>query len=160
MTVRQIQGRFETVVDVLRTAATTNADGEAYVEPATATGPRRSVTFAQWDQAADGVAGMLDRAGVTHGSVVCLMLPSSIDYMVAYAAVTRLGAITSGINLRLGSAEAASILDRTRPAVTIIEGGVSVPPGPTGEIVERSRLAEAADGSPRGDGRNWRQPIP
>jgi acyl-CoA synthetase (AMP-forming)/AMP-acid ligase II len=148
MTVRQIQGRFETVVDVLRTAATTNADVEAYVEPATATGPRRSVTFAQWDRAADGVAGMLDRAGVTHGSVVCLMLPSSIDYMVAYAAATRLGAITSGINLRLGSAEAASILDRTRPAVTIIDDGASVPPGPTGEIVERSRLAEAADGPP------------
>jgi acyl-CoA synthetase (AMP-forming)/AMP-acid ligase II len=148
MTVRQIQGRFETVVDVLRTAATTNADVEAYVEPATDTGPRRSVTFAQWDRAADGVAGMLDRAGVTHGSVVCLMLPSSIDYMVAYAAATRLGAITSGINLRLGSAEAASILERTRPAVTIVDGGASVPPGRTGEIIERSRLADAADGPP------------
>jgi acyl-CoA synthetase (AMP-forming)/AMP-acid ligase II len=148
MTVRQIQGPLETVVDVLRTAATVNAGIEAYVEPATATSRRRSLTFAQWDMAADGVAGLLDRAGVTHGSVVCLMLPSSIDYMVAYAAATRLGAITSGINLRLGSAEAASILERTRPAVTIVEDGAPEPPGPAGEVIERSRLVGASDGPP------------
>ena len=37
MTVRQIEGEFETVVEVLRAAAAANADVEAYVEPATAT---------------------------------------------------------------------------------------------------------------------------
>ena len=34
MTVRQIEGEFATVVDVLRAAAEVNADVEAYVEPA------------------------------------------------------------------------------------------------------------------------------
>jgi len=33
MTVRQIEGEFETVVEVLRAAASVNADVEAYVEP-------------------------------------------------------------------------------------------------------------------------------
>ncbi len=146
MTVRQIEGRLETVVDVLRRAATVNAGIEAYVEPATPGTPRRSVTFAQWDRAADGVAGLLDRAGVSHGSVVCLLLPSSIDYMVAYAAATRLGAITSGINLRLGAAEAASILERTRPSVTIVDDGATLPPGPAGTVIERTRLLEVAAG--------------
>ena len=85
------------MVDVLRAAAVVNADVEAYVEPARRRlAPRQHMTFAQWDRAADGVAGLLARHGVTRGSVVCLLLPSSIDYMVCYAAATRLGAVTSG----------------------------------------------------------------
>jgi acyl-CoA synthetase (AMP-forming)/AMP-acid ligase II len=35
--------------------------------------------------------------------VVCLLLPSCIDYAVLYAALLRLGAITSGINPRMGA---------------------------------------------------------
>ena len=104
MTVRQIEGELRTVVDVLRAAASVNADVEAYVEPATAGTPRRALTFAAWDRAADGVAGRLAAAGVARGSVVCLVVPSSIDYMVCYAAAARLGAVTSGVNPRLGAA--------------------------------------------------------
>jgi acyl-CoA synthetase (AMP-forming)/AMP-acid ligase II len=148
MTVRQIEGELQTVVDVLRAAAQVNGDVEAYVEPATATSPRRSVTFAEWDRAADGVAGLLADSGVTRGSVVCLMLPSSIDYMVAYAASTRLGAITSGVNLRLGALEARSVLERTRPVVTVLDHGLPVPEGPCGEVIERSSMQVAAAGPP------------
>ncbi len=149
MTVRQIAGEFETVVDVLRAAATVNGDVEAYVEPATAGSARRQLTFAQWDRAADGVAGLLADAGVTRGSVVCLVLPSSIDYMVCYAAASRLGAITSGINLRLGDREVRSILDRTRPVVTVVEDGAVPPSGaPTGTVIERSAVPAAFDRPP------------
>ena len=148
MTVRQIEGEFATVVDVLRAAAEVNADVEAYVEPETADAPRRHLTFSQWDRAADGVAGLLAHHGVTRGSVVCLMLPSSIDYMVAYAAATRLGAITSGINLRLGKPEVTSILDRTRPAVTVVEDGDLHPGGPSGAVLDRSSVVAAMAGSP------------
>ena len=103
MTARQIEGEHATVVDVLRAAARVNAGVEAYVEPAADGHARRALTFADWDRAADGVAGLLATHGVGPGTVVCLLLPSSIDYMVCYAAVARLGAITSGINLRLGA---------------------------------------------------------
>ncbi len=147
MTVRQIEGEFETVTGVLRAAATVNGDVEAYVEPATDGSPRRSLTFAQWDRAADGVAGLLVEHGVVKGSVVCLLLPSSIDYMVAYAAAARLGAVTSGINLRLGDREVRSILERTLPAVTVVEdGAVASDRGPTGAVLRRSRLREAVTG--------------
>ena len=151
MTARQIEGEYATVVDVLRAAARVNADVEAYVEPATADRPRVALTFAQWDRAADGVAGLLAADGVGPGTVVCLLLPSSIDYMVAYAAVTRLGAVTSGINLRLGAAEVTSILDRTRPAVTVVDDGGPVPDGPVGIVRTRSALVAAADGPPPAD---------
>jgi acyl-CoA synthetase (AMP-forming)/AMP-acid ligase II len=148
MTARQIDGEFETVVDVLRAAAVANADVEAYVEPSTGGSPRRQLTFAQWDRSADGVAGLLAGVGVGRGSVVALLLPSSIDYMVCYAAATRLGAIVSGINLRLGEREVRSILERTRPAVSVVDRGAAPPPGPAGVVVDRSQLRAAMDGPP------------
>jgi acyl-CoA synthetase (AMP-forming)/AMP-acid ligase II len=148
MTARQIEGEFATVVEVLRAAASVNAEVEAYVEPAAGPSPRRALTFGQWDRAADGVAGLLADRGVTRGSVVCLMLPSSIDYMVGFAAATRLGAITSGINLRLGGHEVRSILERTRPAVTITDDGAGSPDGPAGAVIDRAELRRAFHGSP------------
>jgi acyl-CoA synthetase (AMP-forming)/AMP-acid ligase II len=149
MTVRQIEGAFSTVVEVLRAAAVANPDVEAYVEPATGSSPRRALTFAQWDRAADQVAGLFQRSGVTRGSVVALLLPSSIDYMVCYAAATRLGAITSGINPRLGGAEVASILGRTRPAVTVVDSGPGPEAGPTGVVLDRAAVTDAvASGTP------------
>jgi len=144
MTVREIEGEFATVVDVLRAAAVVNADVEAYVEPATGTGPRRSLTFAEWDRAADAVAVAFASHGVRRGSVVCLLLPSSIDYMVCYAAATRLGAITSGVNLRLGDHEVRSILERTLPVVTVVDDGLPAPDGPTGAVLRRAVAGEAA----------------
>jgi acyl-CoA synthetase (AMP-forming)/AMP-acid ligase II len=144
--------RGQTVVDALAEAAVVNPDVEAYVEPRTETAPRRQLTFAQWERAADGVAGLFAAHGVGPGSVVCLMLPSSIDYMVCYAAVTRLGAIASGINLRLGEAEVHSILERTAPTVTVVEDGASLLDESIRELASdllvRSDVLAAYDGPP------------
>jgi acyl-CoA synthetase (AMP-forming)/AMP-acid ligase II len=148
MTVRQIEGEFGTVTEVLRAAATVNAEVEAYVEPATATSARHSLTFAEWDRAADGVAGLFAEHGVGPGTVVCILLPSSIDYMVCYAAAARLGAVTSGINPRLGAAEAGSILERTLPTVTVAEDRAGPAPGPTGSALARSEVRRAMGGPP------------
>ncbi len=146
MTVRQIEGEFQTVTEVLRAAASVNAEVEAYVEPAADETPRRSLTFGEWDRAADGVAGLFAAHGVAPGTVVCLLLPSSIDYMVCYAAATRLGAVTSGINLRLGTPETRSILERTRPAVTVVEDHAPEPPGPAGDVTTLSAVRAAMGG--------------
>ena len=148
MTVRQISGDYRTVVEVLRAAAEQYGDAEAYVEPATPTSPRRRLTFIEWDQAADGAAGLLATHGVERGSVVCLYLPSSIDYMIGYAAAVRLGAVTSGINSRLGPQEVSSILDRTRPVVTLVDSDLTLPHGPTGHVIDRQSLVEATGGVP------------
>jgi acyl-CoA synthetase (AMP-forming)/AMP-acid ligase II len=160
MTVRQIGGGLTTVVDVLRAAAEVNSQVEAYVEMADAgtsgllpvgSDGRRRMTFAQWDAAADAVAGLLAGQGVGRGDVVCLILPSSIDYAICYQAAARLGAITTGVNLRLAPAEQASITTRTRPAVTVVDtdmvDGSALPPH-AGRVVARSALAQAASGAP------------
>ena len=120
MPVRIPSDQHETVVSVLREAARCNGDVEAYVEPGVGA-DRQSLTFAEWDRAADGVAGHLAGLGVAKGDVVCLLLPSSIDYAVLYAALLRLGAITSGINPRMGSGEVASIVDRAAPVLLVVD---------------------------------------
>ncbi len=146
MTVRQIQsGKHRTVVGLLREAAEVNADVEAFVEP---WGARSVLTFGGWDRAADGVAGMMARRGVGRGDVVCLVLPSSIDYAVCYAAALRLGAVTSGVNPRLGPAEVESIVARAAPALSVVDPalGVALPAG-AGAVVSRDE-AVAARGDP------------
>jgi acyl-CoA synthetase (AMP-forming)/AMP-acid ligase II len=121
--------------DLLRLSAERYGEFDAYVE---ADGTR--LTFAEWDSAADGTAVGLAELGVGVGDVVSLYLPSSIDYAVCYLAAMRLGAITSGINPRLGPREVASILRRTDPAVVIDDGTLPVETDGL-HIVHRSALA-------------------
>jgi len=47
--------------------------------------------------------------------VVALWLPSGIDYATCYAAAAMIGAITTGLNPRLGRRELASILQQADP---------------------------------------------
>ncbi len=132
--------RHATVVSVLREAARVNGDVEAYVEPVGPAG-RRSLTFAEWDRAADGVAAELARRGVVKGDVVCLLMPSSIDYAVLYAALLRLGAVTSGINPRMGSGEVASVVERAAPVLIVVDREVARPSAAgMVDVVERAEV--------------------
>jgi len=144
-----VDARPRTVDDVLRGAAQAYGDVEAYVEPSIAGGPRASLTFGEWDRAADGVAGLLSDLGVGHGDVVAILLPSSIHYAVIYAAALRIGAIASGLNSRLGPTELESILSRAVPSVTVVESAAAVSlPASAGHLVERSEVVEALGGNP------------
>jgi acyl-CoA synthetase (AMP-forming)/AMP-acid ligase II len=95
--------------------------------------------------------------------VVCHLLPSSIDYAVCYQAAARLGAVTTGVNLRLGPAEQASITARTRPAVTVVDtdlvADAAVPPG-AGRVLARASLVQAATAAaPRLPGLDAADPV-
>jgi acyl-CoA synthetase (AMP-forming)/AMP-acid ligase II len=120
----------------MRATSQAHPDREAFVD-----GERR-LTFGGWDRAADGLAATLADAGVGRGDVVCLVLPSSADYAVCYQAAMRLGAITSGINTRLGPTEVASIVGRTRPKVTIADRDHELPTG-AGRVILRDQLDDA-----------------
>ena len=123
-----------TTVALLRDTAQAVPDGEAFVDGAV------RLTFGAWDRAADGLAAALGERGVGTGDVVALLLPSSADYAIAYAAAMRLGAITTGINLRLGPAEVTSVVERTRPKVVVVDEGIE-PPAGAAAVVRRSELA-------------------
>src|SRR5277367_6179471 len=100
---------------MLETAAAVHGDIEAYIEP----GAR--ITFAQWIGRARGVAGQFADLGVGKGDVVTLWLPSGIDYATCYAAAAMIGAITAGLNPRLGRREIESILQQADPALIVAD---------------------------------------
>jgi acyl-CoA synthetase (AMP-forming)/AMP-acid ligase II len=145
-----LPGGFDTADELLREAARVHGDREAYVEP---DGAR--ISFAEWEARSDALAGALAARGVRAGDVVALMLPSSIDYAVCYAALARLGAITTGLNTRLGPREVAAVLDRAQPVLVIRDSAAGLPePGlPT---LPRSELRALCAGA----GLGRRRPAP
>src|SRR6185437_3237601 len=104
-------------VELLRRVAAEHPEADAFVE---ADGTR--ISYGAWDRAADGIAAGLARNGVRAGDVVCLMLPSTIRYMLCYQAAMRLGAVTTGLNQRLGRSEIEHVMTLARPAVVIVDG--------------------------------------
>jgi acyl-CoA synthetase (AMP-forming)/AMP-acid ligase II len=71
------------------------------------------VTYAGWDALATRVAAGLAAAGVRRGDVVALLLPTTPLYMMCYLGAARLGAVTTGINVRYRRTEIGHILERS-----------------------------------------------
>jgi acyl-CoA synthetase (AMP-forming)/AMP-acid ligase II len=69
------------------------------------------LTYADVDRISDEVAVGLAREGVTEGDVVALVLPPGPEYLLAYCATAKLGAITAGVNDRLSPPERRAVLD-------------------------------------------------
>ena len=87
-------------------ADTIRASGRRFAtRPALAAEDGWPVSFALVDRLTDEVAVGLARRGVTHGEVVALLVPSSVDYIVLYGALAKLGAITAGVSSRLPAPE-------------------------------------------------------
>ena len=119
---------------MLDAAAATHADVEAYVEP----GAR--ITFADWIGRARGVAKQFADIGVGKGDVVALWLPSGIDYATCYAAAAMIGAITTGLNPRLGPRELESILQQADPALVVADECLAALPGTGRRVLPRHEL--------------------
>jgi len=77
------------------------------------------LTYADVDRISDEVAVGLAREGVTEGDVVALVLPPGPEYLLAYCAAAKLGAITAGVNDRLSATERRAVLDIAGPTLTI-----------------------------------------
>ena len=147
-----LRGEFETVAETMDAAVEQFGEQEAYVE-----GDRR-VSFAEWLHAADRLAATLADRGVRRGDVVALLLPPSIDYAICYTAVARLGAVSSGVNIRLGPREVAAIFNQSEPVLVIVDDDVVRPPETAVPMLKRSDLVGASTGigpgRPPGEGRS------
>jgi acyl-CoA synthetase (AMP-forming)/AMP-acid ligase II len=94
----------ETLPELLRAAATTAPQADAF------RWNDERITYADWRALSDRLAGGLAARGVGRGDVVALLLPSTPLYLMAYLAAARLGAITTGINVRYRRTEIGHIL--------------------------------------------------
>jgi len=96
-----------TLPELLRAAAREAPEAEAFRYR------DERLTYAQWDALADRLAAHLAGLGVGRGDVVALLLPTTPFYLMAYLAVARLGAVTTGINVRYRRGEIAQLLTRS-----------------------------------------------
>jgi acyl-CoA synthetase (AMP-forming)/AMP-acid ligase II len=131
-------GSHDGLPDLLAAVAARYPGHDAFVDAA------ERLSFAGWQRRAAGLAAVLARRGVTRGDVVCLMMPSSIDYAVCYAAALQLGAVVTGINPRLGPTEVGGILDRCEPALVIGSAAerARMPSGYPGQQLDTGELAD------------------
>lgn len=152
-----LQGRFDTVADAFAAAAEQFGQRLAYV------GDGERLSFGAWFERADLVARAMVERGVRPGDVVVMMLPSNVDYAIAYGATELAGGVATGINARLGRREIEAVLDLAGPALVIHDSAVfdpavldSLPAGV--QAVPLSELIAEAAGRPLGDDRPRRAP--
>jgi long-chain acyl-CoA synthetase len=65
----------------------------------------RAFTYAEFDAAVNRTARMLSARGVSKGDVVSLLLPNSAEYIIAYFACFKLGALAGPVNSLLKTEE-------------------------------------------------------
>lgn len=110
-----IDPAIDTLSEVFEQASRRFGDEDALVSQTA------SVSFREWWSHAGGVASEFSRRGIEAGDIVVVILPSSIEYAVCYAAAVKLGAITSGVNPRMGTREVRSIIEMLDPKVIICD---------------------------------------
>jgi len=83
------------------------------------------VTYAELERVSDEVAAGFAQRGIGLGDVVGLVLPTIPEYMVAYLAAAKVGAITAGVNIRLSAPEREGVLAVAQPKLVLDESSVS-----------------------------------
>jgi len=120
------------LTDISRRAARDFGSTPAFVaDPAS--GSSWAITYAELDRAADEAAAGLVARGLSAGSVLGLVMPSVVDYVVLYLGAARIGAVTAGLNPRFSPAETRRGLTVLRPDLVIA----------TAELVEGTDTVEA-----------------
>src|SRR5829696_528912 len=70
----------------------------------------RRFTFREFDAAVNRASNLLSSHGVGKGDVVSLLLPNSAEYVIAYSACFKLGALAGPVNSLLKSEEMAYVV--------------------------------------------------
>ncbi len=101
-----------------------------------------ALSYAEVDQLSDRVVAGFRHRGIGVGDVVALLLPPGVEYLVAYLAAAKVGAITTGVNDRLAHPEQAAVLAIAAPKLVVAHAGVPDVPFPVEESVPADRPAD------------------
>ncbi|MGE0800415.1 MAG: class I adenylate-forming enzyme family protein [Lautropia sp.] len=80
----------------------------------------RSIGYRELAQAADALAKGLLAAGVRHGERVALLMGNRIEWVLAFHAVARIGAVLVPLSTRFKAEEARDILGRCKASMLIL----------------------------------------
>lgn len=80
----------------------------------------RQFTYREFEAVVGRVAGMLWANGVRKGDVVSLLLPNSVEYVIAYFACWHIGALAGPINSLLKAQEIAYVISNSEARLLLV----------------------------------------
>src|SRR4051812_35209640 len=83
------------------------------------------MTYAEVDTATDELAAGFAAQGIRAGQLVALALPGALEYVLAFTALSRLDAVTTGLNPRYTAAERVKVLERAQPDLVLVSASVA-----------------------------------
>src|ERR1051325_10154515 len=81
---------------------------------------KRQFTYNEFVQAVARAAGMLAARGIGKGDVVNLLLPNSVEYIVAYFACWELGALAGPVNGHLKAQEIEYVVSNSEAKLMLV----------------------------------------
>jgi acyl-CoA synthetase (AMP-forming)/AMP-acid ligase II len=132
--------------EIVAEAASRFRDRTAYVAPS-----GWPLSYRELDRLSDDVAAGLRRRGVGEGDVVALVLPIIPEYVIAYVAAAKVGAITAGVNARLAPPERDKVLELADPKLVVATEDLAPATGRVERVVAAARVDDALVGL-RNDG--------
>ncbi len=81
---------------------------------------KRQFTYREFEQAVARAAGMLAAHGIGKGDVVSLLLPNSVEYIIAYFACWQLGALAGPVNGLLKAQEIDYVVSNSESKLILV----------------------------------------
>jgi fatty-acyl-CoA synthase len=125
-------------------------------QPAVAFDDGTPLTWTELRQAELHYARSLQRAGVTHGDRVGLLLRNSLDYVVFYLAIARVGAIAVRLNFRLAAPELSFILNDAGATMLVFDADFA---GPVESLRDEVPVTTYVVREDTGAGPDWAVPL-
>ncbi len=80
----------------------------------------RQFTYAEFDDAVDATARLLSSQGIIKGDVVSLLMPNCAEYIIAYFACWKLGALAGPVNSLLKEHETAFVMNNSEAKAILV----------------------------------------
>ena len=104
-----INRRFQNIPELLRTRIDEAPDKVFLFSQADG----REFTYSQFGDAVNRTAALLSTHGICKGDVVSLLMPNSVEYVIAYFACWQLGALAGPVNSLLKAQEMAYVISNS-----------------------------------------------
>jgi long-chain acyl-CoA synthetase len=80
----------------------------------------RQFTYAEFDSAVDATARLLSSEGIVKGDVVSLLMPNCAEYIIAYFACWKLGALAGPVNSLLKEHETGFVMNNSEAKAILV----------------------------------------
>ena len=108
---------YSTVTELIREKCTTNAENTLVIEEVT----DRSFTYGEIDARSEEIGAALHGSGIGKEDIVGTLLPNSVDHLVVWFAVMKIGAVFAPLNTQFHRDDLAHALSAVQPDAMIVD---------------------------------------